>query len=184
MRRLSIGGLAFGLALLLAGCGSDGPAANGPFGTGGGTGEVCAWTTAGNVLTYGVEDLRNSGGTATINKIALVDPRHLRVVSAWAVPITGTNLLGVFRGEPPSGYGGGAPLAAGIQWTQRQPANGAVIPHSRGHDVTNLVLVLKPSGPVGTATAVDVYYTEGGTAYLLHWPIRMEVKVGRECNLR
>jgi hypothetical protein len=170
-------GLVLGLALLLlCACGTN--AADGPFGESGGSpGAVCAWATANGVVFYGAEEFANSGGRATIEKVSLVAAHNLRVVAGWAVPITGTSTLGVAQGyRPVEGE-----IAPGIQWSERQLLNGAVIPHSRGHDVTNVVLILKPSGTRGFAKAVVVYYKSGGTNYVLRWPIAVEVFVGHGC---
>jgi hypothetical protein len=91
----------------------------------------------------------------------------LQVVAAWVVPITGLDLLGVFGGYPPDGYLGQLTDSSvpGVHWEQRQHAAGAVIPHTAGQDVGNLVLVLKPSGAVGTAKDVMLDYQSGGTRY-------------------
>jgi hypothetical protein len=70
-----------------------------------------------------------------------------------ALLLGGLDLLGVFGGYPPDGYLGQLTDSSvpGVHWEQRQHAVGAVIPHTAGQDVGNLVLVLKPSGAVGTA---------------------------------
>jgi hypothetical protein len=186
MRKYSrAGGAVLGLALLLlcacgsgSGSGSGTNSADGPFGpSGGGPGAVCAWTTVGGVVFYGAEEFPNSGGTSTIEKVSLIAAHNLRIVTGWAVPITGTDILGVSRGyQPIPGQ-----VAPGIQWSERQKLNGAVIPRSRGQDVTNVVLILKASGARGFARAVEVHYKSGGTNYTLRWPIAVEVFVGHEC---
>ncbi len=38
------------------------------------------------------------------------------------------------------------------------------------------VIVAKPSGKVGTSTAVDLYYEAAGTRYLLHFPYGFTVR--------
>ena len=89
-------------AAFLAGC-SSGPAMNtGPFGNGGSPGEECIEVPAGKVLSYGFEAFSNSGPAATIERAGLADPHGLRVLAAYAVPITGTDLYGVWFGYPPT----------------------------------------------------------------------------------
>jgi hypothetical protein len=180
-RRCRVGGLAVGLALLLAGC-SIGLNTDGPFGPSAtDVGSQCFWTPRNGVGTFGALVFGNSGGQARVDKVTLVGSRHLRIVAAWAVPITGNDLLGVFQGYPPNGINGSAgPLAPGVQWGHRQRADGAVIPHIRGQDVINLVLVLKPSGRDGTARTEYVYYHSGSTRYLLNMGVGIQVFNGNE----
>src|SRR5215469_10852031 len=79
VNRVTLGGLACGLALLLAaGCGGGGLSENGPFGNSGqNSGTICAWTTPGGVVHDGFEEFYDTGGTATVDRVALVEPRHL-----------------------------------------------------------------------------------------------------------
>lgn len=105
---LIAGRLAAGLALLLAGSSSslnlDGPNLDGPFGNSNVpySGGQCIWADRGGVATIGATDFPNHGGPARIDKVTLVGAHRLRLVTAWAVPITGTDLLGVFPGYPRS----------------------------------------------------------------------------------
>ncbi len=172
------GGAVLGLALLLLCACSSTNSTSGPFGpSGGAPGAVCAWTNAGGVVFYGAEEFPNTGGAGTIEKVSLIAAHNLRIVTGWAVPVTGTNILGVSQGYQPSP----GQIAPGIQWSKRQQLDGAAIPPSRGRDVTNVVLILKPSGTRGFAKAVEVSYKSGGTDYVLRWPIAVEVFVGHEC---
>jgi len=54
-----------------------------------------------------------------------------------------------------------------------------VVGHTRVPDLVNLVLVVKPSGTVGTANAINLYYETGGTQYLMHLPHGIKIWVGR-----
>jgi hypothetical protein len=175
------GGLAAGLALLLAGCSSGGSGLNtdGPFGNSKVpySGGQCVSVSRGEVVTIGVLDFPDHGGRARIEKIVLADPRDLQLVTAWAVPITGTDLLGVFPGYPPLGVKGKGPpkLAPGVQWGRRQRADGAVISHTPGQDVINLVLVVKASAVTGSAKDVLVDYQSAGADYQLDLHLFMKV---------
>ncbi len=127
------------------------------------------------MLSYGLDAFTNTGGTATIERVALTDPHGLRILAAYAVPVTGSSLYGVLRGYPPARQ-----LPPGVHWARRQRAEGAVIPHSRGTQY-NLVLVLKPAGRKGTARSVDVFYRAAGQEYHLQTTTRIEVLAGAAC---
>jgi hypothetical protein len=116
----------------------------------------------------GFEEFNDTGGTATVDKVALVHPRHLRLVAAWVAEANGA-VAGVGRGYP----------TPGRSW-QRVP--GAVVQHTRGKEAISLVIVVKPSGRLGTATAVNLYYKSAGTHYLLHFPYGPQVPVGHACH--
>lgn len=164
-------------AALLAGC-SSGPAMNtGPFGNGGTPGEECVEVPAGTVLSYGFEAFSNSGPAAIIEQAGLADPHGLRVLAAYAVPLTGTDAYGVWFGYPPTAH-----FPPGVQWSQRQRADGAHIPHSRGQDAINLLLVIKPTARTGWARGVDVYYRSAGQHYHLRTATRLRVQVAVPCR--
>jgi len=179
VNRIAMGGLACGLALLAIACSSSSaPTTGGPFRGKGSTipETVCDWTTPGGVVYDGFDAFQNAGGTATISRAALAQPRELRLVAAWVVPIAGTPLVGVGQGYPSAS--GLATTAPGTQWQRRQRVPGAVVGHTPGHDLYNLVLVVKPSGTVGTANAINLYYQTGGTHYLMHLPHGLKIWVG------
>jgi hypothetical protein len=161
----------------LTGC-SSGPAVNtGPFGNGGSPGEECIGVPRGMVLSYGFEGFRNSGPAATIEKVDLANSHGLQVLGAYVVPITGTALYGVWFGYPPTVH-----IPRGVQWSQRQRADGARIPHSQGQDADNLLLVIKPTAKVGSARGVDVFYRASGQQYHLRTATRLRVKVAARCE--
>lgn len=173
------GGLAAGLALLLAGCGT-GPKTNGPFGNSNApySGGQCIPVPPGDVATIAAKDFPNPGRQARIDNVTLVGAHDLRLVAAWAVPITGTDLMGVFAGYPPYGIQGknGFPgVVPGVLWDRRQRADGAKIPHTPGQDTINLVLVVKASGVEGTSKTVYVDYESGGNHYRLDMRFFMKV---------
>jgi hypothetical protein len=162
--------------LLAAGCtAGTGP---GPFGTGGDPAVVCTPVSPGAVLTYGAEEFSNSSSdTAVIGNLALAKPRHLELLAAYAVPVTGTELYGESIGFPPA-----PDLAPGVGWAHRQRADGAEIPPSRHGDVTNLLVVVKPTGPVGSAVGISVNYTAGGRQYYLQTATNIVVTNGGRCG--
>ncbi len=175
--RLAGAWLAVGLlaGALLAGCDSGNAVNTGPFGNGGVWGEECVPVPRGAVLSYGGDEFRNSGGAiATISKVALANPRGIRMLAAYVVPVTGHFLYGVWPGYPPTAH-----MQAGVRWSQRQQADGATVPPSRdGHDVTNLVLVLKPTAKTGWARGIDVWYRESGQHYHLRTATRIRLLAG------
>lgn len=46
----------------------------------------------------------------------------------------------------------------------------------------DLVLVVKPSGKVGSAKAINLYYQAGGTHYLFHYPYGLKISVTSTCQ--
>jgi hypothetical protein len=178
-----MGGLACRLALLLTtACTSSATlSTNGPFGSAGpNSGGICVPARPGEVAYDGFEQFPNTGGRATIGKVRLVHPRHLRLVAAWVLPTNGSHEgVGVGAGYPTASSV--ASGASGARWDLRQPIPGAVVRHTHGKRAIALVIVVKPSGKVGTSTAVDLYYESAGTPYLLHFPYGFTVRVGRTC---
>jgi hypothetical protein len=142
-------------------------------------GTVIDCARPGGVAYSGFEAFHNTGGTATTERVTLVHPRNLQLVAAWVVPITGTDLIGVGSGYPSASDL--ASTAPGAQWGQRQRVSSAVVRHTRGHDLIDLVVVVKPSGKVGTAKAINLYYQADGTHYLLHVPYGLKISVNRTC---
>jgi hypothetical protein len=183
VNRPTIGGLACGLALLLAAaCSSTGGklSANGPFGnvdSNSGTNGLCA--RPGQFVHDGFEEFPNAGGTATLDKVTLVATRHLHLVAAWVLPTTGP-LVDIGWGYPTASSLASA--APGVRWKLRQRIPGAVVRHTHGREVINLVILVKPSGRHATVKAVDLYYEVGGTHYLLHFPFGLDISVRSNCR--
>jgi hypothetical protein len=172
VNRLTLGGLACGLALLMAtACSSTVGklSANGPFGNSGtNSGTICAWTTPGGVVYDGFEEFYDTAGSATVGRVVLVKPRHLRLVAAWVAEANGA-VAGVGKGYP-------SPSRA---W-QRIPD--AVVRHTRGQEVISLVIVVKPTAKLGTTTAINLYYNVDGTRYLRHFTDGLKIQVGHICH--
>jgi len=172
VNRVTIGGLACGLALLLAAaCSNTGSklSTNGPLGNGGpNSGTICAWTTPGGVVQDGFEQFNDTGGSATINKIALVHPRHLRLLAAW-----------VAEGDRPVGQVGKGYPHPTKAWKH---IPGAVVHRNHGRQQINLVIVVRPTAKLGTATAINMYYESAGTHYLRHFRDGLKIQVGHICH--
>jgi hypothetical protein len=77
-----------------------------------------------------------------------------------------------------AGIGKGYP-SPGRAW---QHIPGAVVHHTHGQEVISLVVVVKPSGKLGTATAINLYYEAGGTHYLRQFTDGLQIQVGRTCH--
>lgn len=181
MNRHFLGGLVCGLALLLAtSCSGGGLDADGPFGNGGpysGSSSVCL--RPGQLLYDGFEAFPNKDDTATIQKVVLVHSRSLRLVAAWVVPLYGLDEVGFGVGYPSASRL--ASTAPGVLWRKRQRVPGAVVGHTYGHDLINLVVLVKPSGKTARTNAFNLYYESGGTHYLLHFAYGLKISVYRTC---
>jgi hypothetical protein len=168
---------AFG-CLALAGCSAalNGP---GPLSAGDTSGQECGPVARGQVLSDGFEALQNSGTKpAIITAVSLANPHDLKLVTAWVIPITGTDLYGVRAGYPPA-----AGLDPGVEWSRRELAAGASIPRLVGQQVVNLLLVLKPAASTGTASGVRISYRAGGRDYQFQTKIKLVVLVGGDCPI-
>jgi hypothetical protein len=152
-------------------------AAAGPLGEAGSQGTLCSPVAKGQVLSDGFDPLMNSAqAPATIEAVSLADPHHLRLLTAYVVPITGGFLYGVHAGFPP------APgLDPGVLWSERQPAVGASIPHSGPNHLANLLLVVKPTASSGSAAGVLIAYRVAGQLYQFQSQIKLIVEAGRQC---
>lgn len=161
--------------LCLAGCSSDVIFNAGPLGGVGSTGINCAPVLGrGGVLSYGSIAFSNASTSPVhIDKVSLAEPRGLRMLAAYVVPITGTLLYGLLQGYPPEKR-----LPPGIQWSERQPADGATIKHSRSQDSYNLIAVLKPTRNPGWARGINIYYhSSDGQRYLLRKGLQVLVGI-------
>jgi hypothetical protein len=166
--------------VLLASCASAGHPDYGPLATGlngGGIGTECVPVRPGGVVSYGLEVLINHGTAVTVTKVGLAHSRGLQVVQAWIVPVTGHTLYGVLDGYPPAAH-----IPGGVHWDQRQRAVGAIIPHTDGHRVANLLLVLKPRKKVASAAGVSVAYRESDKSYHLKTHIGIVLMTAKPCS--
>ena len=157
---------AFALATALGGCGSSG-LGSGPLGPAEAEGHECVTQLDRGIVTNGWPHLRNTTHTvAVIDKVALVNPHHLQLITTWAVPITGHVLYGAEPGYPP-----GTLNLPGFQWGERHTAEGATVRYtSQITQVTDLLFVIRLLGQRGYATGVHVWYHIGTQHYLYSSP--------------
>jgi hypothetical protein len=165
-------------AMSLAGCGGGDPVNTGPFGNGGGVTE--GWCSPAPLKTYtagGIAVIGNSGPAAVIDAVRLDHLRGLRLLATYVVPQTGRDEFGDWNGIPSP-----RELPLGVQWSKRQRAQGARIPPEHGLDVTDLVLVVRLVGKVGSASGIDVYYHTADGHYHLHLNHSLELVSARICR--
>jgi hypothetical protein len=152
---------------ILTGCGSSGWSdAIGPLGGPEASGSVCMTDLQGPVLTDGYPFVTDTSQTpAVIDRVAMANPRGLKLITAWAVPITGTTDYGAEPGYPPgTAYPKGE--IPGFQWTERQNADGATVRHTTGagHG-TDLLFVVRLLAKRASASGVDIWYHVGSHRY-------------------
>jgi hypothetical protein len=147
-------------AVALAGCGSAN--AIGPLGGSEAGGNVCMQAVKTGVLTDGWPFVQNTSPTpAVIDKVDLANPHGMKLITAWAVPVTGHDAYGAQPGYPP-----GKLQLPGFQWPQRRPAAGAVVPaHQTGLKETDLLFVVALLAKSSSATGVDIWYHVGSKRY-------------------
>lgn len=130
----------------------------------------------GAVITDGFNEVQNSGSAvAVIDKVTLLDPHGLRVLTAWAVPVR--NLL--------YGVEGGYPLASkipGLQWPDRHLAAGASMPHTGSNAGTNLLVVIQTSGRRATDHGLNVYYHVGDQSYHMLTGVDLVIVLAKACT--
>jgi hypothetical protein len=166
--------------LLLAACSSASSASSaggtggtgvndGPLGGGGSSGGFCAPVRPGGSLAAG-EALTNGGNqVALITGVTLWHARHLRLLSAWVLPVGNQATVGAVAWPPP--------LSVVPNWRSRVPAVGARIP-AKGD--WQIVLRLAPDGSrTGSAAAVTVSYAEAGTMFVMRQQYSPTVTTGR-----
>lgn len=147
----------------------------GPLGDGGTAGGICIPLARGQVDSWGLTYLANTGSSnAVIQNIDLVKARNMRLVAAYVVPITGHDEYGSWFGYPPSH------LAPGVDWSKHTRAVGTVLPPVHGLDHADLVAVLQPTGPVAEAQGIDVFYQESGINYHMQTPYRLVLLAGQK----
>jgi hypothetical protein len=142
------GGLATGLALLIAaGCTSGPPP---PLGGGGGDGGTQC--TPGKTLADGFYMLTNSSSeTVTVTSVRLVGGAGQKMTSpAYLVPIRGTAILGLNYWP-----------VRWPTWKDRKPLPAKIAPHT----TTNLVFAQTRTTDHPKSATVQVTYTAAGNSY-------------------
>lgn len=153
------------LALAAAGltaCGSSD--STGPLGNGGATGQICNAKYTGEPVTWGNQEVTNSGKmAAVIESVTLNDAAAMKLLAAYVVRVkNGTALYGERYGYPSATAVAGV---SGIFWSSFRRAEGATVPPARGKDVVNVLLVLQAPGAIGTASGFTIRYREGSKQY-------------------
>jgi hypothetical protein len=169
---------------VLTGCASSGWSdAVGPLGGPDASGSVCMSSLHTNVLTDGYPFVSDSSRTpAVINKVGLADPRGMRLITAWAVPLTGHTNYGAEPGYPPgTAYPRGE--IPGFQWTDRQNADGATVRHTTGagHG-TDLLFVVRLVATHASASGVDIWYHVGNQRYHIRTLFGLIALSAGSCN--
>jgi hypothetical protein len=159
--RTAAAAAAIAAAAVLASCSSSLPA--GPLAGPRTPGTECTPARGAKVMTDGFDAVRNTGkATAVIEKVAMADPKGLRLLHAYAVRTEGI-WYGVQAGYPP-----GHVRLPGWHWDTRQNADGARVPPATGkHDYWNLLLVVAPEAARSTYAGIDIWYRVGDNHY--HW---------------
>lgn len=146
---------------------SSGRSADGPFGPSGPTQAAECIPIPGWILTYGFEEVRNTGSSeATVQKIGYVHPRNLQVLDTFVVPIHRNTAYGGEPGYPPG-------------WMRAE--RGMTVPPAKGNapdDYLNVILVTRLTRPVGHADAVYLDYKENGALYRLRTITALTLKHG------
>jgi hypothetical protein len=179
VKPLAVAALAAALASALGGCGSGGPATDGPLGGGAfgsiSGGEDCAPGRLGQPVTFGDERFTNHGhATVVLDRVALLHPDHERLVGSYAVP--GTFLIGV-PGDWPPKYAG-----MPSTWKHRQPVHRFRLATGKSF---NMVL-----GVAATATGrassrgMLIYYHDSSGTYVTSNHLAMTIAVSKPggCN--
>jgi hypothetical protein len=152
------------------------PAVNtGPLGDGGTGGGICVPLAPGQVLSWGITYLGNTGSSdAVIEKVALVKARDARLVASYVVPITGNYEYGSWSGYPLLRR-----LPPGVDWRAHQGVPGGTVAPAHGLDHADLVTVIQPTGgALAEVQAIDIFYRESGINFHMQTHYRFVLLVG------
>jgi hypothetical protein len=174
---LAVMALAVALASVLGGCGSGGPATDGPlsggaFGSISG-GEDCAPSRLGQPIAFGDERFTNHGSvTVVLDRVALLHPHHEHLAGSYAVP--GDLLIGVATWPP---------RYAGLPstWKDRQPVHGFRLAPGKSFNMV-LSVAATALGRANSRGMVIYYHGSSGT-YVTSNDFAMVIAVGKPvCN--
>jgi hypothetical protein len=174
---LAVMAMAIALASALGGCGSGGPATDGPL-SGGAFGSIsggadCAPGRLGQPITFGDEQFTNHGhATVMLDSVALQHPHHEHLTGSYAVP--GDLLIGVETWPP---------RYAGLPstWKHRQPVHGFRLAPGKSF---NMVLGVTATAP-GRANSrgMVIYYHDSSGTYVTSNDFAMIIAVDKPtCN--
>jgi hypothetical protein len=157
---LAVMALAVALASVLGGCGSGGPATDGPlsggaFGSISG-GEDCAPSRLGQPIAFGDERFTNHGSvTVVLDRVALLHPHHEHLAGSYAVP--GDLLIGVATWPP---------RYAGLPstWKHRQPVHRFRL--AAGKSFNMVIGATATTTGQASARGMLVYYHDSAGSYV------------------
>jgi hypothetical protein len=170
---LAMVALAAALASALGGCGSGGPATNGPL-SGGAFGSIsggddCTPGRLGQPLAFGDELFTNHGNaTVVLDRVALLHPHHEHLTGSYAVP--GDLLIGVATWPPKYA---GLPST----WKDRKPVHGFRLAPGKSF---NMVLAVTATAP-GRASSrgMVIYYHDSAGTNVTSNHLAMTIAVGK-----
>jgi hypothetical protein len=167
---------ALALASVLSGCSggggspaTDGPLSGGPYGSAIGQGDVCAPARVGQPWTFGIDEFTNhSHDTLTLDRVALLHPRHEHLISSWAMP--GAALIGVVPWPPHVAH-------MPSTWKDRRPLPGFRLAPGKP---AVIVLDVAPTAP-GRASSqgVTIYYHDPAGSYVTSSHFGLQFLVGK-----
>ena len=168
---------AAGAILAAALCSCSGPA---PFGHPTSPGGQCIPLAGHPVVTDGMESFENHANTlAVVDKVALRNPKGLRLDRAWIVP-TDAQLYGAAYGYPPQFH---RFKVVRWHWDQRMLADGARVPplSSGKYFRMNILVVVRlaPGFARGRAAGIDMWYHVGDSHYYLKYLTSLAADTGK-----
>jgi hypothetical protein len=165
------------LVSILGGCGSSGPATDGPLRNGVNgpvrRGSNCVTRFVSKLQAFGDQQFTNHGhASVVLDRVALLHPHNERLIGSYAVP--GILVIGVVPWPPK--YAGIPPT-----WKDRQPVHGFRLAPGK---TFNMVLGVTPGGP-GRATSqgILVSYHNSAGSYVVRNNFRMIIAATKNgCN--
>jgi hypothetical protein len=163
------------LAVAVTGCSSasGGVQSGGPLGPPDHHDGACAAEPRpGAPETIGFIEFGNTGSVPlVITRVTLRDPRHLRLLGSYLVPVI-SGEIGAASGWPPR-PSPGAPLPRG--WKLRQPPGHLrLLPRKAAEVVVGITSTARPGG---SAAGVNIYYHSGGTRYVRESNVRLMLQI-------
>jgi hypothetical protein len=158
---LALSVLAGSLIYSLTGCdGNGGPAADGPlngtFGTPSGN-FICAGARVGQPFTFGLDTFTNHGhATVVLDRVALLRPRHERLIGSYAVP--GAYIVGADPWPP-------GPSDLPPTWKDRRAVHGLRL--APGKTFNMVIGVVATARGHATSQGMSIsYHGTAGSSYL------------------